>query len=166
MPPMLHAANVYNKICIVQINTLISHKTTCLIWCRSHLCCKNSSDLSRHGLCKTSKDVLWYLMPRHQSCSNPFKSCKLWGGTSMEQTCSSSTSHRRLTSGCWMNGFNFLWCSFNHFWTIIAAFLSALSCRREFHCLNVPYSVKICLLLCQNNIHMNPRTQYFQAGHY
>ena len=52
-------------------------------------CCQNSPDPSRHGALKVCCGI-W-----HQDVSSrSFKSCKLQGGASMDQTCLSSTSHR------------------------------------------------------------------------
>ncbi len=43
------------------LSSLLQHPVT-LILCR---CCQNCSDVSRHGLHKTSEHVLWFLVPRH-----------------------------------------------------------------------------------------------------
>lgn len=66
---------------------------------------------------ESSEGVLLYLAPRS------FKSCKFWGGSSMDQTCLSRTSHRfsiSLRSGEFGGQeytLNSLSCSSNNSWT-------------------------------------------------
>lgn len=71
----------------LSLNTLISRYiiTSCLILCRSPVCLQNSCDLSRHGLHETS-EVSCDIGHQHVS-SGSFKSFKLRGGVSMDQTC-------------------------------------------------------------------------------
>lgn len=74
----------------------------------------------------------------HQDVSSrTFRSCKLWGGASMDQTCLSSISHRwstRLRSGQFggqVNTLNSSLCSSNHSWTILALWQGSLSCWKS-----------------------------------
>lgn len=79
----------------------------------------------------------------HQAIISRFwKSCKLRGGTSMDLTCFSITSHRHSV-GLWPGKFggqvntNFLLCSSNYSWTIFA-----LSCWKRVTCL------QLCSCIC------------------
>lgn len=84
--------------------------TTC---CWSSACCQNNTDPPRNEPLKVSC-CIWH---QNITCRS-FKSCRLWDGVAMNQTCWSNTPHRCSTGlryGDQSNTLN-ISCSLHHSW--------------------------------------------------
>ena len=145
-------ADTWNKVCgehrflSFNIYAPIRHNimTTCLIlcwsrWVRAVLVAKGvaaKTALTHQGMDSSRPLEVCFGIWHQDVSSRFFKSSKLQGGASVDQTCLSSTSHRssiRLRSGEFGGQVNTsnLSCFSNHSWTTVALRQGALSCWKR-----------------------------------